>query len=98
MIVARHEYVFSALLNRPGRPVVLRTRSYRTLRDGSFRWRFSRHFVPGYDRTVPPGRGLSASLPGTSCLYGLDIYRRSCREFCAPKGQEDSAQGFNPGN
>src|ERR1700722_57004 len=36
--------------------VVLRTRSYRTLRDGSFAWRFSRHFVPGYDRTVPPGQ------------------------------------------
>src|SRR5580704_9122480 len=30
--------------------VVLRTRSYRTLRDGSFEGRFSRHFVPGYDR------------------------------------------------
>jgi hypothetical protein len=56
VIVARHEYVFSALLNRPGRPGVLRTRSYRTLRDGSFGWRFSRHFVPGYDRTVPPGQ------------------------------------------
>jgi hypothetical protein len=36
--------------------VVLRTRSYRTLRDGSFGWRFSRHFVPGYDRTVSPGQ------------------------------------------
>ena len=23
---------------------------------GSFGWRFSRHFVPGYDRTVPPGQ------------------------------------------
>jgi hypothetical protein len=28
-------------------------RSYRTLRDGSFEGRFPRHFVPGYDRTVP---------------------------------------------
>jgi hypothetical protein len=23
---------------------------------GSFGWRFSRHFVPGYDRKVPPGQ------------------------------------------
>jgi hypothetical protein len=27
-----------------------------TLRDGSLGWRCSRHFVPGYDRCVPPGR------------------------------------------
>jgi len=32
------------------------TRSDRTLRDGSFEGRFPRHFVPGYDRRVPPGR------------------------------------------
>jgi hypothetical protein len=30
--------------------------SDRTLRDGTFRWRCPRHFVPGYDRTVPPGQ------------------------------------------
>jgi hypothetical protein len=36
------------------------------------RGRCPRHFVPGYDRTIPPG--------------------------LAPKGLEDSAQGFNPGN
>ena len=29
--------------------------SHRTLRDGSFGWRSPRHFVPGYDRIVPPG-------------------------------------------
>jgi hypothetical protein len=58
----RHEYVFRALLNCPGRPVVLRTRSYRTLRDGSFGWCFSRHFVPGYDQLVPPGQKPFASL------------------------------------
>src|SRR5271165_5494742 len=29
--------------------------SHRTLRDGSLGWRCPRHFVPGYDRTVPPG-------------------------------------------
>jgi hypothetical protein len=28
----------------------------------------------------------------------LDICRESRREVSAPKGQEDSAQGFNPGN
>ncbi len=31
-------------------------RSYRTLRDGSFRGGFPRHFVPGYDQPVPPGQ------------------------------------------
>ena len=31
-------------------------------RDGSFGWRFSRHFVPGYDQLVPPGQKPSASL------------------------------------
>ena|ERR1700722_8339077 len=52
VIVARHEYVFSACSIVL---VVLRTRSYRTLRDGSFGGRFSRHFVPGYDRCRPSG-------------------------------------------
>jgi hypothetical protein len=33
--------------------------SDRTLRDGSFGWRCPRHFVPGYDRTVPPGQSHS---------------------------------------
>ena len=28
----------------------------------------------------------------------LDICRKSRREVSAPKGQEDSAQGFDPGN
>src|ERR1700724_2352379 len=53
-------------------PGVLRTRSYRTLRDGSCGWRFSRHFVPGYDRTVPPGQfatGLARWLDAVAkCL------------------------------
>ena len=31
-------------------------RSYRTLRDGSFEGRFAKHFVPGYDHTVPLGQ------------------------------------------
>ena len=40
--------------------------SHRTLRDGSLGWRCPRHFVPGYDRTVPPGHfatGFSSSVP-----------------------------------
>jgi hypothetical protein len=36
--------------------------SDRTLRDGSFGRRCPRHFVPGYDRTVPPGRVLAGIL------------------------------------
>ena|SRR3984957_12869138 len=35
--------------------VVLRTRSYRTLRAGSFVGGFPRHFVPDYDRCRPSG-------------------------------------------
>src|SRR5271166_5536081 len=36
--------------------------SHRTLRDGSLGWRCPRHFVPGYDRTVPPGHFATASM------------------------------------
>ena len=36
--------------------VPIARRSYRALRDGSFEGRFPRHFVPGYDRVVPPGQ------------------------------------------
>src|ERR1700722_2307817 len=49
-------YVFSALLNRPGRPVVLRTRSYRTLRDGSFEGRFPGTSCQATIGVVPTGR------------------------------------------
>ena len=36
--------------------------SHRTLRDGSLGWRTSpRHFVPGYDRTLPPGHFATGS-------------------------------------
>ncbi len=31
-------------------------------------------------------------------VCSLDICRKSRREVSAPKGLEDSAQGFNPGN
>ena len=44
--------------------------SHRALRDGSLGWRCSRHFVPGYDRAVPPGlrtrRPQSIPPPGIS--------------------------------
>jgi hypothetical protein len=47
----------------------------RALRDGSLDWRCPRHFVPGYDRTVPPGQSpcptgrffWGGAIPGTSC-------------------------------
>ena len=54
--------------------------SDRALRDGSFGWRYPRHFVPGYDRTVPPGQShspieaahnLSAALTGRTPTLGL---------------------------
>jgi hypothetical protein len=51
-------------------------RSYRTLRDGSLEGRIPRHFVPGYDRLVPPGpcRELTTDdkpSHGTDASYGL---------------------------
>jgi hypothetical protein len=42
-------------------------RSYRTLRDGTFEGHCSRHFVPGYDRVVPPGRGPAGGLGSFKC-------------------------------
>jgi hypothetical protein len=36
--------------------------SYRALRDGSFEGHFPRHFVPGYDRVVPPGQNVLFKL------------------------------------
>jgi hypothetical protein len=49
-------------------------RSYRTLRDGSLGGRFSRHFVPGYYRTVPPGQKPSGrrSASHYPSAYGLN--------------------------
>jgi hypothetical protein len=41
-------------------------RSCRILRDGSFEGRCPRHFVPGYDRGVPPGQMPFAHPGGTS--------------------------------
>jgi hypothetical protein len=67
MIVAWHE-VPGKNVHRENRPVgygmigsrCARLReSDRTLRDGSFGWRCPRHFVPGYDRTVPLGQNHS---------------------------------------
>src|SRR5271166_3657094 len=48
-------------------------RSYRTLRDGSFEGRFTRHFVPGYDRCCPYGTRLqtfrNSIFSGTGVRY-----------------------------
>jgi hypothetical protein len=56
-------------------------RSYRTLRDGTFEGPFPRHFVPGYDRVVPSGRGPAGGLssfkcPGASCLATISLSHR----------------------
>ena len=64
--------------------------SDRTLRDGSFGWRCSRHFVPGYDRTVPPGRtilSLSAFVEnGWFALKGREMrLRDKSRTYCGAK-------------
>jgi hypothetical protein len=41
--------------------------SHRTLRDGTFGGRFPRHFVPGYDRTVPQGTFPTGFNPLIRC-------------------------------
>ena len=56
MIIREH-------LDRSSNPSVHPHRSYRTLRDGSFGVRCPRHFVPGYDRAVPPGHWPVALTP-----------------------------------
>ena len=38
-------------------------RSYRTQGDGSFEGRFTKHFVPGYNQPVPPGRKAIQRVP-----------------------------------
>jgi hypothetical protein len=53
----------NANLDSSGESVRTLHESDRTLRDGSFGWRWPRHFVPGYDRAVPPGRVLAALRP-----------------------------------
>jgi hypothetical protein len=46
-------------------------RSYRTLRDGSLGERFPRHFVPGYDQAVPPGRKTFSRLRSGSTSLAM---------------------------
>jgi hypothetical protein len=47
--------------------------SDRTLRDGSFGWRCPRHFVPGYDRTVPPGQKPFAHSKGLALSWAFGV-------------------------
>jgi hypothetical protein len=51
-----------------------RRESDRTLRDGSFEVALSRHFVPGYGRTVPSGLGQSP--------FGQQIVSRDIVKCC----------------
>jgi hypothetical protein len=57
------------LSNPSGQP----HRSYRTLRDGSFGVRCPRHFVPGYDRAVPPGPVLILPSYRPVCFGGKEL-------------------------
>jgi hypothetical protein len=50
-----------------------RRESDRTLRDGSFEVALSRHFVPGYDRTVPPGLGAKPPSGNKSSQTFLNL-------------------------
>jgi hypothetical protein len=51
-------------------------RSYRTLRDGSFEDAFPRHFVPGYDRCVPPGQACRRFATASSWKQFRNTLRR----------------------
>jgi hypothetical protein len=61
--------------------------SDRTLRDGSFGRRWPRHFVPGYDRTVPAGHSQQALARGSpkrvKRLSVVSLQRREGPSFCA---------------
>jgi hypothetical protein len=46
--------------------------SYRTLRDGSLGWRYSRQFVPGYDRIVSLGHYSSLSRASRHLVPGYN--------------------------
>jgi hypothetical protein len=58
---------------------------YRTLRDGSLGWCFPWHFVPGYDRIVPPGHNSSlsryASLATIALTRGGENPEKSLETF-----------------
>jgi len=60
-------------------------------------WGCSRHFVPGYDRTVPPGLSsfLRALNPGLNGAKLSNLWDDCCLEgVFGPKGQESLAQGL----
>jgi hypothetical protein len=96
MIVARHEvyrspdslqYTYFTLLglkfHHSNHQIGAHTCTNQTVPYGTalLGWRCSRHFVPGYDRSVPPGHtGTAAAVrrrnvqtpdPGTSCLANM---------------------------
>ena len=64
--------------------------SYRTLRDGSFGVRCPRHFVPGYDHALPPGRNTfrtgalirlgsaGAFRKGVASIYETQMPEKNC--------------------
>jgi hypothetical protein len=57
------------------------------------------HFVPE-GRTIVARRFIAGLAIHRICVpegrLKLDIDRRSCPEICGPKGQENSAPGFQP--
>ena len=65
-----------ALLNRPGHPVVLRTRSYRTLRDGSFGGVF-------------PGTSCQATIARSLRDNSQQALARCCCEMSASASRRD---------
>jgi hypothetical protein len=58
--------------------------SDRTLRDGSLEVALSRHFVPGYDRVVPPGQLDSMCLAASESSCPGGEYMLTLTDFLIP--------------
>src|SRR6516165_10059856 len=96
--VIQHVMSIREHLDRSSNPSLHPHRSYRTLRDGSFGVRCPRHFVPGYDRAVPPGHLPVALIPpdahGTapisdqtaSYTLGTGLFGHAFQEFVSVYG------------
>src|SRR5271166_7166562 len=100
-IVGQNVYninVFSFSIQNSLTPIIESVRTparitpYPTGRLGSLGWRCPRHFVPGYDRTVPPGHFATGSLQelafGTQradrkngSSYNSFAFSMLCRQF-----------------
>ena len=79
-----HVLIIRKHLDGLSNPSIHPHRSFRTLRDGSFGVRCPRHFVPGYDRAVPPGLLPVALTP--PCAHGTAPISDQTVSYTAGRG------------